>query len=122
MRKIIRLYSVTLFILFFCLSSAAAAGKISSVKPEKEGFSSERLERIHELMQRNMDEGNFAGAVTVIAKNGRVIHFETHGMMDLEANKPMEKDAIFRIMSMTKPVVGVSILMLLEEGKPFFSL
>lgn len=117
MRKIIRLYSITLFILIFCISSAVLAGKMPSVKPEKAGFSSDRLERIHDLMQQNIDDGNFAGAVTVVAKNGHIIHFETHGMMDLNAKRPMEKDAIFRIMSMTKPVVGVSILMLLEEGK-----
>ena len=68
-------------------------------------------------MQRNIDEGNFAGAVTLVARRGRIAHFEAHGMMDLAAKKPMEKNAVFRIMSMTKPIVGVSILMLLEEGK-----
>jgi CubicO group peptidase (beta-lactamase class C family) len=68
-------------------------------------------------MLQNIEAGNFAGAVTLVARHGRIAHFETHGMMDLDAKKPMAKDAIFRIMSMTKPVVGVSILMLLEEGK-----
>ena len=58
MRKIIRLYSVTLFILIFCISSTVLAGKMSSVKPEKAGFSSDRLERIHDLMQQNIDDGN----------------------------------------------------------------
>ena len=57
------------------------------------------------------------GAVSLVARNGRIAHFETHGLMDLETKKPMQKDAIFRIMSMTKPVVGVAILMLVEDGK-----
>jgi CubicO group peptidase (beta-lactamase class C family) len=52
-----------------------------------------------------------------VARNGRIAYFETHGLMDIESNKPMQKDAIFRIMSMTKPVVGVATLMLIEEGK-----
>jgi CubicO group peptidase (beta-lactamase class C family) len=55
--------------------------------------------------------------VSLVARNGRIAHVETHGLMDLETKKPMQKDAIFRIMSMTKPVVGVSVMMLVEEGK-----
>ena len=117
MKRIMKLSSIMLFILVFSISSMVSAGTISAARPEKMGFSSGRLQRIHELMQRNIDDGNFAGAVTLVARQGRIVHFETHGMMDLDAKKPMAKDAIFRIMSMTKPVVGVSILMLLEEGK-----
>jgi CubicO group peptidase (beta-lactamase class C family) len=75
------------------------------------------LKRIGELMQRHIAAQTFPGAVTLVARNGRIAHFEAHGLMDLESKKPMQKDAIFRIMSMTKPVVGVAILMLVEEGK-----
>lgn len=117
MNRFMKWSSITLFILILSISSMVSAGTIPTAKPEKMGFSSSRLERIHELMQRNIDEGNFAGAVTVVARHGRVVHFETHGVMDLDVKNPMERDAIFRIMSMTKPVVGVSILMLLEESK-----
>ncbi len=117
MRKTEKLPAILLFILLFGISSMLSAGTMPTAKPEEVGFSSERLQRIHELMQRNIDAGNFAGAVTLVARHGRIAHFETHGMMDLDAKKPMAKDAIFRIMSMTKPVVGVSILMMLEEGK-----
>ncbi len=117
MNRIMKLTSILSFILVLSVSSMVSAGKMPAVKPEKEGFSSTRLQRIHELMQRNIDEGNFAGAVTLVARHGRIIHFESHGMMDLGEKKPMTNDAIFRIMSMTKPVVGVSILMLIEEGK-----
>jgi CubicO group peptidase (beta-lactamase class C family) len=117
MRRIVKLSSIVLFILVFSISSMVSAGTIPTARPEKMGFSSARLERIHELMQRNIGDGNFAGAVTVVARHGHIVHFESHGMMDLDAKTPMAKDAIFRIMSMTKPVVGVSILMLMEEGK-----
>jgi CubicO group peptidase (beta-lactamase class C family) len=88
-----------------------------TAKPEEVGLSTERLNRISELVQRHIAAGNFSGAVTLVARNGRVAHHQAYGSMDLEAKKPMVKDGIFRIMSMTKPVVGVAILMMMEEGK-----
>ena len=93
------------------------AAATPTAKPEEVGFSSERLQRINELVQRHIEAGSFSGAVTLVARNGRIAHLEAHGLMDVEARKPMQKDAIFRIMSMTKPVVGVSIMMMIEEGK-----
>jgi CubicO group peptidase (beta-lactamase class C family) len=117
MNRMMKLTSMLLFILALSISSMVSAGTIPTAKPEEVGFSSDRLQRIHDLMQRNIDDGNFAGAVTLVARRGRIVHFEAHGMMDLAAKKPMEKNAIFRIMSMTKPIVGVSVLMLMEEGK-----
>ncbi len=88
-----------------------------TAKPEEVGFSSERLHRISDLVQRHLTAGSFSGAVTLVARNGRIAHLEAQGLMDIESRKPMQKDAIFRIMSMTKPVVGVSIMMMIEEGK-----
>jgi CubicO group peptidase (beta-lactamase class C family) len=88
-----------------------------TAKPEDVGFSAERLHRINDLVQRHITAGDFSGAVTLVARNGRIAHFEAQGLMDVESRKPMQKDAIFRIMSMTKPVVGVSIMMMIEEGK-----
>ena len=90
---------------------------VPTARPEDVGLSAERLKRIGELMQRHIAAKMFPGAVTLVARNGRIAHFDVHGLMDLETQKPMQKDAIFRIMSMTKPVVGVAILMLVEEGK-----
>ena len=58
-----------------------------------------------------------SGAVTLVARKGRVAHLEAHGLMDIESKKPMAKNSIFRIWSMSKPVAGVAILMLMEEGK-----
>ena len=88
-----------------------------TAKPEDIGLSTERLKRIGELVQRHIAAGSFSGAVTLVARNGRIGHLEAHGQMDLEAKKPMVKDGIFRIMSMTKPVIGVATLMMMEEGK-----
>jgi CubicO group peptidase (beta-lactamase class C family) len=93
------------------------AAATPTAKPEEVGFSSERLHRITDLVQRHITAGSFSGAVTLVARNGRIAHFEAQGKMDIEAGKPMQKDAIFKIMSMTKPVVGVSIMMMVEEGK-----
>jgi len=89
----------------------------STAKPEEVGLSAERLPRIHETVQRYLDSHQLAGAVTLVARRGRVAHFEAHGVQDLDAQTPMRKDAIFRIASMSKPVTGVAIMMLLEEGK-----
>jgi len=107
----------TILFSLILLSIPSFSGSIPTAKPEEVGLSAERLQRIHDLMQRYMDAGNFTGAVTIVARRGRIAHFEAQGVMDLETKRPMAKDAIFRIMSMTKPVVGVSVLMLIEEGK-----
>ena len=88
-----------------------------TAKPEEVGLSSERLKRIHELIERRIERRDISGAITLVARRGRVAHFEAQGLMDIETNKPMTKDAIFRIASMTKPVIGVAILMMIEEGK-----
>jgi len=97
----------------------ATAGRAATatVAPESVGLSPERLERVTELMQRHIDSETFAGSVTLVARKGRVAMLTAQGVMDVEARTPMRTDTLFRIMSMTKPVVAVSILMLVEEGK-----
>jgi CubicO group peptidase (beta-lactamase class C family) len=89
----------------------------STARPEEVGVSTERLQRVGELVQRHIAAGSFSGAVALVARNGRIVHHEAYGLMDLESKKPMAKDGIFRLMSMTKPVIGVSVLMMMEEGK-----
>lgn len=95
----------------------AGLGLPAAAKPEDVGIASSRLPRIHETVQRYLDAGQLAGAVTLVARRGRLAHFEAHGVMDLDSKVPMRKDAIFRIASMSKPVTGVAIAMLMEEGK-----
>jgi CubicO group peptidase (beta-lactamase class C family) len=92
-------------------------GAGTTARPEDVGFSSERLQRINELVKRHLDAGTFSGAVSLVARHGKVAHLQAHGVMDLESKKPMPTDGMFRIMSMTKPIVGTAILMLMEEGK-----
>jgi len=96
---------------------ALAQAELPTAKPEKVGMSTERLQRINEMMQRHIDAGDITGGVTVVARRGKVVHFQAHGMMDLDAKKPMPKDAIFRMASSSKPVTGVAVMMLVEEGK-----
>jgi len=99
------------------LPVTAAAPAAPAAKPEEVGLAPDRLQRITELVQRQIDAGTFSGAVTLVARHGRIAHLEAQGLMDIESRKPMQKDAIFRIMSMTKPIVGASIMMMIEEGK-----
>ena len=89
---------------------------LPTTEPEEVGFSSERLARIGPVMQNYIDARMAPGVLTLIARHGKVVHFEARGLMDIEANKPMAKDTIFRIMSMTKPIACVGLMMLYEEG------
>lgn len=79
-------------------------------------LSKERLALIKPMMQRYIDEKNISGGLTLVAHNGNVEHFEAFGKMDLSADKIMQKDAIFRIYSMTKPITSVAVLQLFEDG------
>src|SRR5262245_62221203 len=103
------LKALTLIALCVGVVTGSLVAATTTARPEDVGLSSERLKRIGELMQREIAAKKFAGAVTLVARNGRIAHFETYGVMDLESKKPMQKDAIFRIMSMTKPIVGTAI-------------
>jgi CubicO group peptidase (beta-lactamase class C family) len=87
------------------------------VKPESVGFSSERLERLHNLIQGEVDKKQLAGAVTILARHGKVVEYRTYGQRDLASGAPMTKDVIFRDYSMTKPVTGVAMMILYEQGK-----
>jgi CubicO group peptidase (beta-lactamase class C family) len=87
------------------------------VQPEKMGFSTPRLARIRPVMQRFVEEGKFAGILSLIARQGKIVHCECVGWRDLEAGAPLQEDTIFRIYSMTKPITTVAVMMLYEEGR-----
>jgi CubicO group peptidase (beta-lactamase class C family) len=87
------------------------------VSPESVGFSAAGLKAFRDGMRALVDESKLAGITTLIARHGKVVHFDAYGKRDLETGKPVEKDTIFRIASMTKPIVGVAMMMLWEEGK-----
>ena len=84
--------------------------------PESVGLSAETLQRISPTIQKFIEEEKIAGAVAIVARRGRVVHFEAYGMRHREVQAPMRTDTIFRIYSMTKPVVAVAAMMLFEEG------
>ena len=115
MRNTLRLTMIAISAALAALPLAAAS--VQAAKPEELGFSADRLERIHETIERHISAGDISGAVTLVARRGRIAHFQAHGLMDLDSKKPMQKDALFRIASMSKPITGAAILMLMEEGK-----
>jgi CubicO group peptidase (beta-lactamase class C family) len=96
---------------------AATKGELPTAKPEAEGMSSERLTLLTSGMKQIVDQGKLSGVVTMVARHGKVVQFEASGKRDIAANAPMPKDAIFRIYSMSKPITGVAMMMLFEEGK-----
>jgi CubicO group peptidase (beta-lactamase class C family) len=98
------------------LSLAVNAADIPMAAPAEVGMSAEGLHAIDVLMQKHIDAGDIQGAVTVVARRGKVVHFEAYGFLDAENHIPMPKDAIFRMASSTKPVLGVAAMMMIEQG------
>ena len=90
---------------------------MTPVKPESVGFSSARLERLHALIQGEIDQKQLAGAVTILARHGKIVEYRVYGEKDVAAGTAMTKDTIFRDYSMTKPVTGVAMMILYEQGK-----
>ena len=97
-----QLVLVGLILTFLSLATVPSWGQ---AKPEDVGVSSERLRRIDELLKRHIDEHRIAGAVTLVARKGAVVHFTAHGLADAEAKKPMSRDNLFRMASSTKRVM-----------------
>ena len=95
----------------------ASAADLPSVRPAAVGLVAERLERLDAFMENAVAGGRIPGAVVLVARRGRVAHVESYGLADSGSNRPMRTDDLFRIYSMTKPVVSVALLMLYEEGK-----
>jgi CubicO group peptidase (beta-lactamase class C family) len=87
------------------------------VKPEEVGLSSPRLARLTEHLQRYIDAGKLAGTLTLVARRGRVAYFEPLGYLETERRRPVTRDAVFRIYSMTKPITSVGLMMLYEQGR-----
>jgi len=94
-----------------------AQADLPFTKAETVGMSSKRLERINAFIKDYIDADQIAGAVTLVARKGKIVHFESQGWRYKEENQPMEKDAIFSLASMTKPIVSTALMMLWEDGK-----
>jgi CubicO group peptidase (beta-lactamase class C family) len=95
----------------------ASVGEIPEVKAESVGFSSERLAKLDAGMKSLVDSKKVAGMVTILARHGKIVDYKTYGYADVASQKPMQKDTIVRIYSMTKPITGIAMMMLYEEGK-----
>ena len=89
---------------------------MSTVSPGKVGVSSERLRRVDELLEGYVDDQKLAGAVTLLARRGEVFHLESFGALHVGSGRPTERDSLFRIYSMTKPITSVAVMMLYEGG------
>jgi len=111
--------SLRIFILaaILALSLPAIGADLPKVRPEVVGLSTQRLGRIGEVMQRYIDEGRLGGAVTLVARAGKVAHLQAFGTLDPTTGAAMPTDAIFRIASQTKAVTSVAVMILFEEGK-----
>jgi CubicO group peptidase (beta-lactamase class C family) len=110
-------YALLLTVTFAATLIAAPPGVPSTSKAEEAGFSAERLQRIHETVAKHIEAKDVSGAVTLVARRGKIVHFEAQGLADIDAKKPMMKDSIFRLASMSKPITAVAVMMMIEEGK-----
>ncbi len=104
-------------ILAFSFAAATRAADLPTASPEDLGFSSERLARIGPVIKGEIEKGQYPGAVVLVARKGKIVYFDSFGQLDPASGKPMTKDAIFRLYSMTKPYVSVAAMMLMEEGR-----
>jgi CubicO group peptidase (beta-lactamase class C family) len=113
------LFIVLLLTGTLALRPALGAGQpaLPAAKPEAVGMSAERLGRLADGMKSLVEQGRLAGVVTMVARHGKVVEFDAAGKRNIAADLPMQKDSIFRIYSMSKPITGVAMMMLFEEGK-----
>lgn len=117
LHRLIKRSSLGLLVLpLFLLSSIAQANDFPTAAPEEVGVSSDRLQRLSKTMQRYIDSNMLAGTVSLVSRNGKVIHVESQGWKNKETGEQMTDDSIFVIMSMTKPIVSTALMMLYEEG------
>lgn len=118
MKSIINVSIRTLFqAIAFVVPAITLAAEIPwASSPEEVGMSAERLEQINTVMQRHIEAGDIQGAVTAVARRGKLVHFEAHGLMDVEGERPMQEDSVFIMMSSSKPVLGVAAMIMVEEG------
>jgi CubicO group peptidase (beta-lactamase class C family) len=106
-----------LLVALILTSAPAAAQPLPVGTPESEGFSPERLERLHAMLQRHVDEGKHAGLISLVARHGRIVDWRAYGSRDLGARLPMEKDTIVRVYSMSKVISSAAVMILYEEGR-----
>ena len=108
---------LTSILLLVLLTGVTVAADLPTARPESVGMSTQRLGLLKSEMQALVERNQLPGVLTMVAKDGKVVAFDVAGKRDLESSAPLQKDSIFRIYSMTKPITGVAMMMLFEEGK-----
>src|ERR1700680_4692717 len=103
--------------LVIATAPAAAQQPLPTAKADNVGISAKRLTRLSDGMKSLVDQGRLAGVVTMVARHGKVIEFEATGKRSIAAGLPRQKTSLFRRYSMRKPITGVAMMMLFEEGK-----
>ncbi|MAV04308.1 MAG: hypothetical protein CMC31_01425, partial [Flavobacteriaceae bacterium] len=116
MKKILFPLSCSLYFLLFSFQATAQL-KIDKENVKQYGFSQEKLIILDSVMRSYVDNKDFSAIQTAIVKNGKIIHFDNYGYSEISSKKPLDENDIFRIASMTKPIVSVALMMLYEEGK-----
>ncbi len=106
-----------ILLLAISLLASAVGAELPRATPAEVGLSQERLDRITQALESSVDQGHIAGAIGVVARKGKIAYWQNVGMADREGETVMADDAIFRIFSMTKPIVSVALMILYEEGK-----
>src|ERR1044072_1565308 len=106
-----------LFLALTLLLAPLAQAQLPIAMPKAAGFDPARLEVMHATTKRFVDEGKHAGIITLLARNGKVVDFQTYGYRDVERQLPMERDTICRVYSMSKIITCVATLMLFEDGR-----
>ncbi|MCY3965336.1 MAG: serine hydrolase [Acidobacteria bacterium] len=110
--------AAALLLAVFVLAPAyAAEPELQHAKPADVGMDPAGLKKLNEAMHGMVDGGKLAGVVTMVSRKGKVVHFDAYGKRDIENGVPIEKDTIFRIYSMTKPIVGVAMMTYYDEGR-----
>jgi len=104
-------------LLIFIVAPVAWSQELPTAKPEDVGLSSEKLARIGPAVQALVDDQKVAGAITIIARRGKIVYFEAVGKRDVASGEPMERDTILRFYSMSKPITSVAVMMLVDDGK-----
>ena len=107
----------TLLLLLTLAAATAAQAQLPTASPARAGFDPARLEVLHATTKRFVETGQHAGAITLLARDGKLVDFQTYGYRDIEKRLPMERDTICRIYSMSKIITSVGVLVLLEEGR-----
>jgi CubicO group peptidase (beta-lactamase class C family) len=117
MKAVVRRSMLTLLAIVLIGSAAGLWADHPLASPESVGFSADGLKALQQTMRGLVDDGKLAGVTTLVARHGKVVYLDAYGVQDLTTMKPVARDTIFRLASMTKPIVGVAMMMLWEQGK-----